>query len=510
MLSKSDYNLRKSALKRQYQEALRSVDTSSLTQNPYVAEGIAKMEARKALRGQGAYSMYTGHGAYSLGGTIGGAIGGALGNRRLGRGLGRALGSLSGMGEYEMGSVNSKFPSMEVGGAANPSMSTVSGEDGAIRVCNTEYCFNLYGNGAISGSGTQASPYVAKDFTLQTFNINPGLEQTFPWLSQIAQNFDEYKFDQLVFDWRPTITDNGVSSNGQVGNLLMVTNYNAASPSFTNVQDVLAYSGNQSVIITSPAVHGIECDAAQLSGDGHKYVRASPVSYASTQGGGSQDIKTYDLATFQVAVQGTPGGSPGLVNQLLGRMYVSYNVVLRKPKFFVGRGLGISRCIFVSGGSETSSLVMGTDALILKGQQNNIPIDFKPSTGVLTFPASYSGTLRIGWYTEGTVITASPTSALTSTGNVTLFEDMYGSSVTAADGPSGRIKASDASSVVYVWHIKVEEATNGVNNTMTIPCTSGWTASTIVQSYIEISEYNSGFGAPPTLIDSSGVVKVPA
>ena len=56
MLSKAEYNLRKSALKRQYQQAIQAADTTELMSNPFVAQRIQQMEARKALKGRGAYS----------------------------------------------------------------------------------------------------------------------------------------------------------------------------------------------------------------------------------------------------------------------------------------------------------------------------------------------------------------------------------------------------------------------------------------------------------------------
>jgi len=333
MLSKAEYNLRKSALKRQYNEALANVSTADLRENKYVQESIDRMEARKALRGQGAYSMYTGHGAYSLGGSIGGAIGGMLGNKKLGRSLGRIGGRFLGVGSLNDTNYNQLFTGQS--DLSPPSYASVAGEDGAICISHTEYVGNIYGNP--SGS----------DFVNQTYDLNPALEESFPWLSQIAQNYDEYEFNQLVWQWYPTVTDNGVSSSGQVGNIMMVTNYNPAVEPFSTVQDFLAYTGNQSGIVTARMVHGVECDPDQIAISKHKFCRAGPL-------GTNEDIKTYDLGTFQIGLQGTPSN---LANQLLGRMYVTYSVTLRKPKFFTGKGFGISRACFVSNGGASKCLI---------------------------------------------------------------------------------------------------------------------------------------------------------
>jgi hypothetical protein len=48
----------------------------------------------------------------------------------------------------------------------------------------------VYGNPDLGGG-------VIEDFQNQSILLNPGLEASFPWLSQVAQNFEEYEFVQL-------------------------------------------------------------------------------------------------------------------------------------------------------------------------------------------------------------------------------------------------------------------------------------------------------------------------
>lgn len=63
-------------------------------------------------------------------------------------------------------------------------------ETGSICISNREYVGDIF---APSASGT---------FSVTPFPLNPGLEQSFPWLSQLAANYEEYEFIQLVFEFK--------------------------------------------------------------------------------------------------------------------------------------------------------------------------------------------------------------------------------------------------------------------------------------------------------------------
>jgi hypothetical protein len=71
-----------------------------------------------------------------------------------------------------------------------PRFGTSSDETGALTVSHREYIRDVYGNPDLGGG-------VIEDFQNQSILLNPGLEASFPWLSQVAQNFEEYEFVQL-------------------------------------------------------------------------------------------------------------------------------------------------------------------------------------------------------------------------------------------------------------------------------------------------------------------------
>jgi len=502
MLSKADYNLRKSALKRQYHEALQSVDTSALMENPFVAEGIQRMEAKKALRGRG---LYEGRGAYSGMKFVKDLrqAGRVLGTNKVTTGLMNRLvgsGMYSGRGSYE-----SSNELMSGSDMHSVSMSSVGDETGSIIISNREYVGDMYG------------PATTGTFNLTSFPLNPGLEQTFPWLSQIAANYEEYEFMQLVFDFKSSIQDVN-SSNGQVGTVIAATNYNASQPVFTDKPSMAAYYGSQSSKTTDDLVHGIECDPNKLSGAVGQYVRVNPVLVG-------ESLKEYDHGLFQLATHNIP---TSMLNGTLGELYVTYKVLLRKPKFLTGRGLAITRAAFVSSGSETYLAPFGsgsntgsTDTLtLLRGQQNNLKvgIDLSVSQKVkIVFPAYFAGNIALTFNVEGSGLVGGlfqiPTGFANSpvlTGQVSKVSDIYAATLTAGDGPEWAAGVDATVGALVVLHLRIQPSTNATDNSITLSV--NYTAGTITQAAIDICEYNSSFNGSNgaiTLIDKSGTVVVP-
>jgi len=407
-------------------------------------------------------------------------------------------GMYTGRGSYHQNSLVGPGVAPEV-----PSFSTTGDETGAVTVTRREYITDIYG------------PTSA--FNVQSFNLNPGLESVFPWLSQIAQNYDEYEFKQLMFTYRSTTTDIGTSTNGQCGTVIMCTNYNAASGPFSDKVVMMEYDGAMSSKVTDNMVHGVECDPSKLSGAEAKYVRANPVV-------SNQDLKTYDHGLFQLAIANSPAG---FQNNVVGELWVSYTVVLRKPKFFVARGLGISRDYYVSAdGQETTSFPFGNAATILSAQQNNIgtSMSFSANTATITFPASYAGNVRIVIACELALTTNGTVNLVTATGNVAQLKDLYASGANSGlgDSPQYLMIATDPGQrqMICIAHFRITPATGGVNNSITY--TTNFAATAPTQSSIDISEFNSGFSYKaqnigpsnnqsdaPILVNPQGVVIVP-
>lgn len=453
---------------------------------------------RMRMRGRGGFWGDLWAGTQGLRGDIGRSLrGGSAG--AWGNAAGHAMQAL-GVGEYVTNSlVNGGGGQI---GAGVPSFSP--GQEGSIMVIHEEYLSDVF-----------APP--ANTFANQTYDINVGLEQTFPWLAQIAQNYDEYEIKQLMFTYRSSIAPLGASGTGQVGTIIMATQYNPDEQPFNSKGPMLQYAGSRSARVIDGMIQGVECNPNMNSGAPGKFTRAGPVPVGA-------DIKTYDIGRFNMAVSDVPGTYAG---QSIGELYVSYTVELRKPKFFEAAGFGISRDFFALpynavGYNSNSPMWPGlpaTAAALLRGQQNRIGVSLSPNfslfpnpvpiipastTGVgLLFPPDFYGNLKVvaRFLQPALVVSISLATPpeLWLTGNVRPVNDMLRA------GPAGNTwlairdaYGSDTSGnkvLEIEFHIQIEVASGGIPNqalglfTFAASLPGGyWHGATL-----DISEYNAGF-----------------
>jgi hypothetical protein len=157
-------------------------------------------------------------------------------------------------------------------------------------------------------------------FQNQSFNIQPGDSNTFPWLSQIAPNFQEYKVRGMIFEYKSLSAEAVVGSNnsGALGEVIMSTNYNVTQPNFVSKQQMLQAEFSNDDKPSRTILHPIECEPTQ-SPLSELYVRTGPVP-------SGQDQRFYDLGNFQIATQGCQS-----TDALLGELWVTYEVEFYKP-----------------------------------------------------------------------------------------------------------------------------------------------------------------------------------
>lgn len=266
------------------------------------------------------------------------------------------------------------------GGKANATVTSVANETGDVIITHKEYLGDVYGP-------TEA-------FNVLSFQLNPGIESSFPWLSQIAANYEEYQFNQLVFSYRSTVTDIGNSTTGQCGTAIMATNYNPDEKPFYDKGQMLEYSHAMSCKTTESMDHGVECDPRKKNLT-RLFVRSGPPS------GTSENLKDYDTGKFQLAIANSPSA---YANQSLGELWVYYSVLLSKPKLYTGRGNAVSRFQLVSQCNSTASANWPTCPMMLRSpyallnQKNNLRMLVTTNNTnlvTITWPANAGGAYRI-------------------------------------------------------------------------------------------------------------------
>lgn len=471
----------------------------------YLGKGLYMGRGR--YRGRGGFFGDLWEGVKSIGRPLLGAVAPVAGQM-----LTSSLGKLAGQGEY----VNTNSLVRTGQTAFEPPMFTEKPDGASVTISYKEYVGEVFGPPSVSTYQNTA------------YAINPGIERSFPWLSQIAANYDEYTIHQLIYTYRSTVAD-FASSSGQIGTIIMATQYNANSQPFTDKIQMMQYDAALSGKSSEHHIHGVECDPNKLSGPKGRYVRTAPVLSGN-------DANQYDHGVFNIAVTDIPST---YVNQALGELWVSYTIELRKPKFFTARGLAISRDVFAcKPTARTYSAPFGTvaGAELLEGQQNSLGTELVPTNGVLTmpanlpsliggavstasvyafrlnFPANYAGIVRItftqenqgapaaaaiyGWWAQGNIVPWK--GMITSTG---AWNTRNYSTLTAVTGTT------------FTVDVRVSPATNGVDNSIFVDETAA-TAATF-SCYMDVTEMNSGLSYKtdgtndaPLLVNTAGVITV--
>jgi len=212
--------------------------------------------------------------------------------------------------------------------------------NGSVRIVHREYIRDIQGS---------------TNFSQSVLPLNPGLAETFPFLSQVADAYEEFRIRGLVFEYKSTSSEyvfntGGSGSSGALGTVIMATNYNAAiSPPFTDKKSMENYQYAQSAPPTRNMLHQVECRGA---GTPLKtmYLRTGPQAPQT-------DIRMYDLGNFSIATQGM---ITEVDNATIGELWVAYDVEFFKPKY---RTLGSKTDHFAlrwdSGEPSSSNLVGG-------------------------------------------------------------------------------------------------------------------------------------------------------
>lgn len=163
-------------------------------------------------------------------------------------------------------------------------------------------------------------------FLVASLPINPGIQGTFPWLAQIAENFEEWRPKKIKFVYR-SMSSNAVvaqQGNSSLGTIIMATEYNPGNPPFGNKQQMEAYQGAQSRDPSLSFKHYIQCKGTHNPLDIF-YIRNGDVP---------GDRRFFDLGNFQIATTGM-----GASDVTLGELWVEYEIELLKPRLITSNAL---------------------------------------------------------------------------------------------------------------------------------------------------------------------------
>lgn len=189
--------------------------------------------------------------------------------------------------------------------------------NGDITVRHREYFADLLG----------VTPFTVT----HTISINPGNVNLFPWLSTIANNYESYLFNSLVFTYEATC------SSTTPGNVSLIVDYDPDDAAPNTKTQALAYRGS----VNSPS-----WSSCQHRSD-FEDLRKQKTYFVLGGQPPSDSLISYSTGKLNIAVQGQPTDFP------LGNMWVDYDITLMTPQLG-DVALGNSRYAYLSGGATVT------------------------------------------------------------------------------------------------------------------------------------------------------------
>jgi len=361
----------------------------------------------------------------SIGSKIGSALGGVIGH-----GAQQLVKYVTGFGDYSLAE-----NTLMTGGMSPPDVKN-SVDSGGFIVRHREYISDVLGT---------------INFTNSSYAINPALEGSFPWLSQIAQNFEEYAIRGMIFEYKSMSASAAISAstNTALGTVIMATQYNSLNPAFADKKTMENYQFANSAKPNETFIHPIECKMNQ-----------TPLARMYTRDGTptSGDLRFYDLGLFQIATQGQ------IVNGgVMGELWCSFEVELFKPKLVAALGFNELTDHWII--TSTTAAAPFSSAPLRVLQPGSL-IGSTISGNVVSLPLSISdGTYLVNYFDIGTSVTINnPTITFANCSVLSIWDN---DTVAAGNSASGSV--STTYFTLFVIKVTASGATFTFGSVGTIP-----------------------------------------
>lgn len=267
---------------------------------------MAASRQRGSIRGKGSYwsdfKQHVPKGTFAaLGSALGTGAGGRFGLSAPGGQVGSYLGSrfadLVGFGAYNVSKNSILAPQ-------NVRIRNEGKHGDEIVVRHREYI------GDIESSQTFTKAY--------ELDLNPGLA-AFPWMSGVANNFQVWQPNGIIFEYVPMSGTAITGTNAQLGSVIMATQHDSLEKEFEDKTEMLNHNFAVSVCPCANAILPIECDP--------KFIQAQRLYVRDTEPPSTADKRLSDLGRVTIATSDCQDSG-----SLLGSLYVTYEIKLMLPK----------------------------------------------------------------------------------------------------------------------------------------------------------------------------------
>jgi len=154
------------------------------------------------------------------------------------------------------------------------------------------------------------------NFVVSTFAVQPGISSTFPWLANIAANWEKYRFNRIGFRFVSR------SATSFTGSVVMAPDYDASDAPPPDYQTMSSYQNAISDAPWKDIMCVLSPRSTTLVGNS-RFIRIGSLS-------DNEDIKLYDVANLQIATTGQANTS------VVGELWVEYDLTLQIPQLQVG------------------------------------------------------------------------------------------------------------------------------------------------------------------------------
>jgi hypothetical protein len=277
-------------------------------------------------------------------------------------------------------------------------------------------------------------------FNCVKYPTNPGLVNAFPWLNQIGNNYDQYRFRRLRYTYVSS------SSTATSGRVTLAFNYNALDEPPASKQQIFSIAPNTEDAVWNTLVLDVPCTNTVL------YTR----QYLPPTG----DLKTYDMGTLLVA------SDLGANTSIIGELYVEYVIEFMKPH----PQQNIASELYATNPGPTTIF----KSAVYNGTRIVTPV---APNSTNEFTISAPGRFLLNIWVNGTVINASAWSIVVSKGSYT----------SVATGAADQLVNSTATKYTY-WDIADITVDNFTQNFQAV---ATLTATTVTEFYLLLTRLDS-------------------
>jgi len=146
----------------------------------------------------------------------------------------------------------------------------------------------------------------------KTYALQPGLQRSFPWLSAIAQRYDQYKVHSLIYEYVNT------SSAVRDGMIMMSPDYDAYDPAPENAREALSRLGARSGPVWQAFSLDLAVGAANALGK-RRFTRKVR---------SARDLVVTDVGNMHICVDGLT-----TTTALSGQIWVNYDFEFFAPQY---------------------------------------------------------------------------------------------------------------------------------------------------------------------------------